>query len=77
MSMMSERAETPTTLQRKRVHEAPAMQHNADQEGYDEHDAATGEDQVDDVEDATQAPEVERQTRPRKPVIIFVLYRIL
>ena len=26
-----------------------------------------GQDQVDDVEDTTQVPEVERQTRPRKP----------
>ena len=64
---MSERAETPTILQRKRVHEAAAVQHNAVQEGCDEHDAAAGQDQVDDVENATQVPEVERQTRPRKP----------
>ena len=63
MSMMSERAETPTILQRKRVHEAPAVQHNADQEGCDEHDAAAGQDRVDDIEDATQVPDVERQTR--------------
>ena len=67
VSMMNKRAETQTILQSKHVHEAHAVQHNADQEGCDEHDAAAGQDRVDDFEDATQVPEVERQTRPRKP----------
>ena len=64
MSMLRERAETPTTVQRDRVHEASDVQQDFDQEGRDDQHAAAGQD--DDAEGATQIPDVGRQTRPRK-----------
>ena len=54
MNLMRARTKTPTTVQRERIQEAPAVQQEADQEGRD-------------VDGAAQVPDVGRQTRPRKP----------
>ena len=60
MSEKKERAETPATVRSDHVHEALA-----DQEGHDDHVAAASQDNVDGAE---EVPDVERQTKPKKPL---------
>ena len=60
MSEKKERAKTPTTVWSDHVHKALA-----DQEGHDDHVAAASQDNVDG---ANEVPDVERQTKPKKPL---------
>ena len=62
MSEKRERAKTPTTMQRERVHEAFVVQEDADQESHNDHVAAASQDKGDGT-----AKIVGRQTIPRKP----------
>ena len=58
------KAETPTTVKREHVHKAIAGQEDADQEGRDDHVAKANPVNGDE---ATKLPDVEIQTRPKKP----------
>ena len=58
------KAATPTTVQREHVHKSIAGQEDAGQEGYDDHVAKANPDKGDE---ATQIPDMEILTKPRKP----------